>query len=159
MSKTKVKFQLKGDKELIAILKKMSYKDMQRIYKKALTDTVRPLVNETKKMLRRSNIKHVNKPYIGKNGKTYKSMIQGIKSSVDVRNEDDNYAKVHIMGEFRLKWFEKGTAIRRTYKKGSRGRINARRFFRDAVDRVGESCRSSLEENIKKSIQKVWERK
>ena len=161
MAKPKVQFQLKGDKELISILKKMSYKDMQRVYKKALTDCVRPLVNETKKQLRRSGVKNVNLPYISKKtGKRYKSMLQGIKSSIDVRNADDNYAKVHIMGEFRLKWFEKGTALRRTYNtKGSRGRIHGKWFFRDAVDKRGKECRNSLEENIKKSIQKVWERK
>lgn len=156
---TKVNFTLKGDRELLAILKKMSYKDMQRAYKKALTDSVRPLVNETKKMLRRAGIKNVNKPYIGKNGKHYKSMLQGVKSSIDVRKADDNYAKVHIMGEFRLKWFEKGTSLRRTVKRGSRGRIYPKRFFRTAVENKGEDCRESLEENIKKSIQKVWERK
>lgn len=155
----KVQFELKGDKELRAILKKMDYKDMQKTYKKALQESVKPLVNETKKTLRRSGIKHVNKPYIGKNGKRYKSMLQGIKSSIDVRDAEDNYAKVHIMGEFRLKWFEKGTSLRKTNKKGSRGRIHAYRFFRNAVDTKGNECRASLEENIKKSIQKVWEKK
>jgi hypothetical protein len=159
MAKPKVDFTLKGDKELRAILKKMDYKDMQRAYKKALTDSVKPLVNETKKQLRLSSIKNVNKPYIGKNGKTYKSMLQGIRSSVDVRDPEDNYAKVHIMGEFRLKWFEKGTALRKTYKKGSRGRIRPYRFFRNAVDNKGRECRESLEQNIKKSIQKVWEKR
>lgn len=158
MAKPKVEFTLKGDTELRQILKKMDYKDMQRAYKKALTDSVKPLQNETKKQLRRSSIKNVNKPYIGKNGKTYKSMLQGVKSSIDVRDPEDNYAKVHIMGEFRLKWFEKGTALRKTYKKGSRGRIRPYRFFSDAVDKKGEECRTSLEDNIKKSIQRVWER-
>ena len=155
----KIKFELKGDKELIAILKKMSYKDMQRVYKKALTDSIRPLVNETKKMLRRSNIKNVNKPYIGKNGKTYKSMIQGIKSSIDVRDPKNNYAKAHIMGEFRLKWFEKGTALRKTNDRGERGRIRPYRFFRDSIERKGGECENMLETNIRKSIQRVWERK
>lgn len=159
MATPKVKFELKGDIELIKILRSLEYKDMQRVYKKALTDSVKPLVNETKKALRRTNIKNVSKPYIGKNGKTYKSMIQGIKSSIDVRDPNDNYAKVHIMGEFRLKWFEKGTALRKTYKKGSRGKIYPRRFFRDAVENKGRECRETLENNIKKSIQRVWERK
>ena len=159
MANPKVSFTLKGDKELRAILKKMDYKDMQRAYKKALTDSMKPLQNEAKKQLRRAGIKNVNKPYIGKNGKTYKSMLQGIMTSVDVRDPEDNYAKVHIMGEFRLKWFEKGTALRKTNSKGGRGRIHAKRFFRNAVDNKGEQCRASLEENIKKSIQKVWERK
>lgn len=159
MSNPKIQFTLKGDKELIAILRKMSYKDMQRAYKKALTESVKPLVNEVKKALRRSNIKHVNKPYVGKNGRTYKSMLQGVKSSVDVRDAKDNYAKVHILGEFRLKWFEMGTSLRRTSRKGDRGRINPRRFFRDAVNSKGESCRKSLEENIKKSIQIIWDRR
>lgn len=160
MGKTKVEFQLKGDRELIAILKKMEYKDMQRAYRKALTDTVKPLVNETKKQLRRSGIKNVNKPYVSKKtGKKYKSMLQGVRSSIDVRNPDDNYAKVHIMGEFRLKWFEKGTYHRRTEKKGARGRITAHRFFKDAVDRKGKECRDSLERNIRISIQKVWDKR
>lgn len=159
MAAPKVSFTLKGDTELRQILKKMEYKDMQRAYKKALTDSVKPLVNETKKQLRRAGIKNVNKPYIGKNGKTYKSMLQGVKSSIDVRDPEDNYAKVHIMGEFRLKWFEKGTALRKTYSKGNRGRIHAKRFFRNAVDTKGRECRASLEENIKKSIQRVWERR
>ena len=160
MAKTKVEFQLKGDRELIAILKKMEYKDMQRAYRKALTDSMKPLQNEAKKQLRRAGIKNVNLPYISKKtGKTYKSMLQGIMTSVDVRDPDDNYAKVHIMGEFRLKWFEKGTALRRTYSKGNRGRIHPKRFFKNAVDNKGRECRESLEENIKKSIQRVWERK
>lgn len=160
MAKPKVSFTLKGDTELRKILKNMDYKDMQKAYKKALQESVKPLVNETKKTLRRSGIKNVNKPYVSKKtGKTYKSMIQGIKSSIDVRNPDDNYAKVHIMGEFRLKWFEKGTLPRRTENKGSRGRINAHKFFKDAVDKKGKECMNSLEENIKISIQKVWDRR
>ena len=160
MAATKVSFTLKGDTELRQILKKMEYKDMQRAYKKALTDSMKPLQNEAKKQLRRAGIKNVNKPYVSKKtGKTYKSMLQGIMTSVDVRDPDDNYAKVHIMGEFRLKWFEKGTALRKTYSKGNRGRIHAKRFFRNAVDNKGRECRASLEEHIKKSIQRVWERK
>lgn len=156
----KVEFTLKGDNELRAILRKMDYKDMQRVYKKALTDTVKPLVNETKKSLRRTGIKNVHKPYVSKkSGKTYKSMLQGIKSSIDVRNPKDNYAKVHIMGEFRLKWFEKGTAHRHTERKGGRGSIRPYKFFSDTVKAKGEQCRTNLERSIKISIQKVWDRK
>lgn len=156
----KAQFTLKGDRELILILKKMEYKDMQRVYKKALTDSAKPIERETKKNLRRSDIRNVNKPYIGKkNKKTYKSMLQGIRTSVDVREADDNYAKVHIMGEFRLKWFEKGTSLRKTYHHKDRGRIKPYKFFRDAVETKGEECRRKLEENIKISIQRVWERK
>lgn len=158
MAKAKVEFVLKGDEELIKILKKMDYKDMQKAYKKALTTSVKPLVNETKKNLKRTNIKNVNTAYIGKNGKKYKSMLQGVMSSVDVRKPNDNYAKIHIMGEFRLKWFEKGTSIRKTYRKGLRGRILPRFFFKQAVGSVGDKCRDSLEMNIRKSIQQIWEK-
>lgn len=157
---SKVKFELKGDRELIAILKKLEYKDMQKIYKKALTNSVKPLEREAKRSLRRTGIKNIDQPYIGrKNGRVYKSMLQGIKTSVDIRYADDNYAKVHIMGEFRLKWFEKGTSKRQTYKHYERGKIRARWFFKEAVELKGEECRTNLETNIKKSIQKVWERR
>lgn len=160
MAKPKVQFTLKGDKELMQILKNMDYKDMQRAYKKALQESMKPLQNEAKKQLRRAGIKNVNKPYVSKKtGKTYKSMLQGIMTSVDVRDPEDNYAKVHIMGEFRLKWFEKGTSLRKTYNKGGRGRIHPRWFFKDAVEKKSKECRESLEENIKKSIQKVWEKR
>lgn len=160
MAKPKVEFTLKGDRELRDILKKMDYKDMQKVYRKALTDVVKPLVKETKKSLRRSGIKRVDKAYVSrKTGKTYKSMLQGIKSSVDVRKPNDNYAKVHIMGEFRLKWFEKGTLHRQTERKGGRGSIHAHGFFKDAVKAKGEQCRTNLEQSIKISIQKVWNRK
>ena len=65
-----------------------------------------------------------------------------------VRENNENVAKVHIMGDFRLKFFEKGTKQRRTKghkitgyagrslkrsgKGGNRGSIKGLYFFKSA---------------------------
>lgn len=79
-------------------------------------------------------------------GKPTKPMTKGVK-----KNVDSAYATgtVHIMGDYRLKWFEMGTEERFTtgarsrnrtdIKKKipaglSRGKIDPERFFKDARD-------------------------
>lgn len=60
----------------------------------------------------------------------WRSMESGIK----LRTEKDYCeATVHIMGDFRLKFFEKGTKVRMTRKtKANRGAIRPLYFFRSA---------------------------
>jgi hypothetical protein len=53
-------------------------------------------------------------------------MRRGIKVSVD---KEATYSKVHIMGDYRLKWFEMGTKPRQTKKGYSRGFIKPAYFF------------------------------
>ena len=147
------------DKEVIQALSRLSFKQMNKAYREGMKKSLDPILKQTKINLRNSGIKNVNKPYIGKNGKKYPSMIQGVKTSVYVGDTEDSYGKVHIMKEFRLKWFEKGTSIRKTSKGWNRGSIKPKWFFASAVSQRSKEAVSNLDENIRNSIIKAFNNK
>lgn len=148
------------DRDVIIALNNLSFKKMNSAYTKAMKKTLDPILKQTKVNLRKSGIKNVNKPYVSKKtGRSFKSMVQGVATSIDMRNDDDAYGKVHIMKEFRLKWFEKGTQIRKTKKGYNRGAIQPKWYFRDAVMQKGKQAQDTLEENIRESIYNAYNRK
>lgn len=147
------------DREVIKALANLSFKQMNKAYRTGMKKSLDPILKQTKANLRSSGIKHVNRAYIGKNGKKYKSMLQGVKTSVYIGNNEDSYGKVHIMGEFRLKWFEKGTSERHTRKGWNRGSISPKWFFRNAFNQKGKEAVDNLDENIRESIMKAWNKK
>lgn len=147
------------DREVIQALARMSFKSMNKAYRQGMKKALDPILKQTKVNLRSSGIKHVNKPYIGKNGKKYKSMMQGIKTSIYMGDTEDSYGKIHLLGEFRLKFFEMGTKERHTRKGWKRGSIKPKWFFRSAVSQRGKEVTDNLDENIRKAILKAWEKK
>lgn len=82
------------------------------------------------------------------NGKTMESGIR-IKADKDYCEVD-----VNVMGDFRLKFFEKGTKLRQTKKtKANRGSIRALYFFqaaRNKSDEVTGIINSSISESLKR---------
>ena len=148
------------DKDVLKALASLSFKQMNKAYRNGMKKALDPILKQTKVNLRASGIRNVNKPYISKKGgKKYISMLQGVKSSVYIGNTEDSFGKVHIMKEFRLKWFEKGTAVRHTRKGYNRGRIEPKWFFRTAVEQKGQEAIRTLDDNIRESIIKVWNNK
>ena len=147
------------DREVIKALSRLSFKQMNKAYKEGMKKALDPILKQTKINLRNSGIKNVNKPYIAKNGKKYPSMIQGVKTSVYIGDTEDSYGKVHIMKEFRLKFFEKGTSIRKTRKGYNRGSIKPKWFFANAVSQMSKQAAESLDENIRNSIIKAFNNK
>lgn len=147
------------DREVIKALSRLSFKQMNKAYKEGMKKALDPILKQTKINLRNSGIRNVSKPYTGKNGKKYPSMIQGVKTSVYIGDTEDSYGKVHIMKEFRLKWFEKGTSIRKTRKGYNRGSIKPKWFFANAVSQMSKQAAESLDENIRNSIIKAFNNK
>lgn len=144
------------DKKVLEAFGRLSDKQMNKAYRQALKKAIEPISKQAKSNLRKSGIKNVSKKYVGKNGRTYGSMVSGIKTSVDVRNPGEEWSKVHIMGDFRLKWFEKGTQLRKTNKGWNRGSISAKWFFRDAINQKSKECLEQLDDLIKQSILKAY---
>ena len=147
------------DKEVLKALASLSFKQMNKAYRTGMKKSLDPILKQTKSNLRASGIRNVNKPYYGKGGKKYMSMLQGVKSSVYIGDTEDSFGKVHIMKEFRLKWFEKGTSMRKTRKGWNRGRISPKWFFRNAVNQKMRESEQTLDKNISESIMKVWNKK
>lgn len=81
------------------------------------------------------------------NGKTMESGIR-VKADKDYCEVD-----VNVMGDFRLKFFEKGTVIRQTKKKANRGSIKPLYFFqaaRNKSDEITGVINSSISESLKR---------
>ena len=148
------------DKQVLNALGRLSYKELNKAYKEGMKKSLEPIYKQTKSNLRTSGIKNVNKPYISKKtGRKYPSMLQGVRTSVYMGDTEDSYGKVHIMKEFRLKYFEKGTQLRKTSKGWNRGSIAPKWFFAHAVLTRSKEAEDTLEENIRDSILKAWENK
>ena len=81
------------------------------------------------------------------NGKTMESGIR-LKADKDYCEVD-----VNVMGDFRLKFFEKGTKLRQTKKKANRGSIKGLYYFqaaRSKADEITTIINSSLAESLKR---------
>ena len=116
--------------------------NIKSAYRAAIKRALNKVKKETVKNLR---LKHKSK-----------DMSKGVK--VTVKKSGDE-GKVHIMGDYRLKWFEKGTKKRKTKKGYNRGKIEEERFFDKARTAKESEVFDGLESDIKKEILKRWERK
>lgn len=102
-----------------ALFRRLSTKNQRKVSRQALRAAANKLRNEAVKNLQQVIGHSVRKTttYTRLNGKTAKhSLAKGVR----VVARDAETAKVHIMGDYRLKWFEMGTKNRTT--KGRRGR-------------------------------------
>lgn len=131
--------------EMFAVL---DSKNQKKAHRTALRKATGILVRETRK-----NFRKVVKSPNSKNRWNGKTFSSGIKSKV---NKEATEGKVHIMGDFRLKFFEMGTRTRyRKRTKGSTGAIKATYFFKRAREAKETEISNSMNDIITKSILKV----
>lgn len=138
-------------KQVLQLFAELDSKRQKKVHRDALRKATGILVKEARKNFRTV----VKKPNSRNkwNGKTFSS---GIKSSI---NREVTEGKVHILGDFRLKFFELGTKVR--YKrlvKATTGKITASNFFKRAREAKEAEISSSMNNIISQSIQKVNEK-
>lgn len=136
-------------KKVLERFAELTGKKQRAVYRNGLRKAARILANETRKELRKivgAKINSRNKW----NGKTLGS---GIKYKID---KEGTEAKIHIMGDFRLKFFEKGTVKRFIRKnKANRGSMKANYFFRASKANKEKEVFASLDRLISESINRV----
>ena len=118
----------------------------KRILFTALKAGGEKLLSETKVQLRSKLGSGATSPNRW-NGKTMES---GIRLRAD---KDYCDVAVNVMGDFRLKFFEKGTKLRQTKKKANRGSIKGLYFFqaaRSKADEITTIINSSLAVSLKR---------
>ena len=118
----------------------------KRILFTALKAGGEKLLSETKVQLRSKLGSGATSPNRW-NGKTMESGIR-LKADKDYCEVD-----VNVMGDFRLKFFEKGTKLRQTKKKANRGSIKGLYYFqaaRSKADEITTIINSSLAESLKR---------
>lgn len=155
------------DSQVVSLFASLSGKDQKKAMKTALRKSAQILVKRTK-----ANLKQIVKNSTKKSAKYGTSLQSGIKSKV---NKDGTEAKVHIMGDFRLKFFEKGTKdrytkghkitgyegryLKRTGKGGYKGVITAKGFFKSAQKETERQVFSSIDNLLSESIRKIASKK
>lgn len=150
--------------QVLLMFAEMDSKRQKKAHRTALKKGTNILVKEARKQLKRSVKKSTSKNWW--NGKT---LASGIKSSI---NREVTEGKVHIMGDFRLKFFEMGTRNRKTsganrafvrgseprwrqHKPSQRGRISAKKFFFTARSNKEKEISDNMNNIIMDSIKKV----
>lgn len=138
---------------VMAALDRLIESDFKKVWRNALKKSANILVKETKTKL----VANMGSAATHKSLKYGKSLRQGVKSSV---RKDATEAKVHIMGDFRLKFFEKGTKERYTRKGSySRGKIAPPlNFFAKARQNKEAEVYDSMEANLLDEIVRIYER-
>ena len=141
------------DKQVLNLFDSLNEETNKRILIDALKKAGKELSAQTKANLKARLGEKATSP----NRWDGRTLEDGIRLRVD---KDYTEAVVNILGDFRLKFFEKGTKSRYTRKGFYRGAMgsskegnsNYRNFFRDARDK---DYTASIMESISKSLNKL----
>lgn len=166
----------KGDLELdlsdlFAKLEQMTDKEAKKVRRSAMMNSMGVLKRATDDLYRRRTKLASRKDMLPRKGKPGKS-----KTVFDWKK---NVAKVHIMQDFMMRWFEMGTKKRYThpirstvYENGTKkriserskrsrytGRIKPMRLFMQAQGQVEQKIIDELDMRIARAIQNVWKKR
>lgn len=139
--------------QVLRMFSELNSRQQKNVYKNALRKAGRILQKETKTQLRSVVGKAINH----KNRWNGKTLGNGVKMKVD---KEATEAKVHIMGDFRLKFFELGTTTRQLRKNGAnRGRMKAAHFFKTAKDKTEHAIFDNINQMVEESITRISKRR
>lgn len=155
-------------RRVLNMFSELSTQKQKRVYRKALTEGARILQKKGKQELRSV----LGKAVTHKNWWNGKTLQNGIKVSPQRDIEKDG-VKVHILNDFRLKFFEMGTKERRTTgnngsvvrgrdplyrqsKPHSTGRIKQYNFFTKAKSSTENEIFNRLDKMISDNIKRIY---
>ena len=127
-------------------------REQKRSYKNALRKGAGILARATRNEFKRQ---YGRKVASSRNYWNNKTLVSG----VGVRAENSERVQVNIMKDFRLKFFEKGTKIRKTAKGKNRGAIKGTYFFKSAKESTENEIFSNIDKYVAESIQRTAARK
>lgn len=136
--------------------KALEGKNQKKAYKNALRKATNILVKEAKNNLK-SEVAATSKPSEKKQFKG-KKLLNGIVVKIA---KDVSSAKVNILSDMRLVWFENGTEDRNTGQQIGKmghetGSIEENNFFTNARNSTESQVFSELENILMTSIEKTW---
>lgn len=115
---------------------------------------IRSTLRESANILRRATVSNLRASGI----KVTPKMIKGIKVKV-INKRGEPISKVHLMGDYRLKWYESGTSLRTSHRRGrrvNRGRIRSYNFFARAKQDKEREIFNEMERRIRKNTIRIW---
>lgn len=170
--------------ELLAKFRQIEYQNLTDIFREAIDKSLQILKSSTLQNLQATGV-NVNSP-IKSHGQQYPALVKGViaetaidgtKGRVRVAPASKQGYRNVEGGSHALKWFEQGTAKRYrkpagTYKardqyghihkykrevaEGKTGSIKTYGFFDQAINSTAEEVNRSLEENIMRALNQIW---
>lgn len=155
MSNTGISVDTSG---ILRVFSSLGVGEMQKVHRAALAKSAGVLLKETRMLLkgvtgrasstrtadRRGWSKIKGKGRIGK-------LTDGVRMYV---SRDVDFAKVHIMKDFRLKFFEMGTGPRKTREGYNRGQMPVRSFFSPAISMSRDKMAQVMSKTITDAVTK-----
>lgn len=158
--------------QVLAMFSEFDEKHRKVVFRRSLGEASRILVRETRKQLRGVRTKSGPLSTKTKSKWTGKTLESGVRYKI-AKNAKES--KVHIMGDFRLKFFELGTKDRRTKgyrvagkqraggriykvrtgKGGFRGRIGASKFFVKGKEMSERQVFGSMDQIFSKHVTRI----
>ena len=134
----------------------LTSREQKKVYKRTIRRSANILVREARKQLKAVVGRKIN----SRNWWNGKTLGSGIK--VTVSRDEIPEAKVHIMSDFRLKFFELGTnerRLKRNPRKGAyRGKITASYFFRKSKQNKEREIFDNMERELTQNIYRISRR-
>lgn len=134
------------DADLQRALSSLDSRNHKIAVKKALVKGAKLAKKEVKKDLKHT-LNPLRKKSKYKNGREKADISKGILIN-SRRDPFEDGVKLHIMGDYRLKFFEKGTDDRSTKRGYNRGVHKKTPFFKPALDRCEEQVFNTIENEI-----------
>ena len=152
MSKAGAEFDAR---QLESMFAELAPRRRKQVFRAALNQSSNILIREARK-----GLKGVVEDPRSPNNWNGKTLQAGIKKSVA---RDAKSVKIHLMGDFRLKFFELGTSDRYTKrhtksrggKGGARGKNTASYFFRNAKQATEKRIFEEIDERIEKQVIRI----
>ena len=157
------------DDELLSKLSNIEPRQLEKIFRKGLMAGANIIKSQARTNLRSvttaSKSEHANLIHgwnLNKKGKSAK-LEEGIQTKYHKDYTGNNpYAKVNIMKDFRLRFFNNGTIIRGyKTKKGmihNTGNMIATNFFNNAINSTSDKANKKMEEVFLKGINDNWKK-
>lgn len=142
---------LEGIEALTEKFSQLNGKEQKKAKNTALKKAAQIIVKAAKQSL--STVTKHNRTPNYWNGKTLES---GIKVG---KIKDDSDLKVHIMGDFRLKFFQAGTQLRKNKKGANRGAMKRTNFFGSAVDSSLPIAEKAIDTEFQAAVNKIWDKR
>ena len=142
---------LEGIEALTEKFAALTGKEQKKAKNTALKKAAQIIVKSAKQSL--STVTKHNRTPNYWNGKTLES---GIKVG---KIKDDSDLKVHIMGDFRLKFFQAGTQLRKNKKGANRGAVKRTNFFGSAVNSSLPIAEKAIDTEFQAAVNKIWDKR
>lgn len=138
--------------DMIHKLDALNDKEMKNVRRRALVTSMGVLKRRTDQLYSTQTNLSRRKTKLPKRSKPGKSKV-----SYDWKKEA---AKVHVLSDFMMGWFEIGTSERKHKRTGKKsGRIKPVRLFQKAQEDTERKILEDLDSRISKAIEYVWKRK